>query len=78
MPRRPPGGDGRQAGVAGGDEGVAMILPGRHRPQHQALRHHGRHVLEAVHRQIDLTRAQGFLDLFDEQALAAHLGQGHI
>ena len=70
--------DFRQAGVAGGDEGVAIVFPGRHRPQHQPRGDLRRHVLEAVHRQINPARQQGLFDLLDEQALAAHLGQRHV
>ncbi len=78
MPTRPPGGISAKVGVAGRYEGIPAVFPGRHRPQHQALRHFRRHILEAVHRQVHLPRQERLFDLLDEQALAADLGQGDV
>jgi hypothetical protein len=38
----------------------------------------GRHVFQAVNRQVDAAVQKGFLDLFHKQALAAHFGQGNV
>ena len=67
-----------EIGITGRDEGIPAVLPGRHRAQHQALRHFRRHILEAVHRQVNLSGQERRFDLLDEQALAADLGQGDV
>src|SRR5690606_36630743 len=65
----------RQRDAAAADQRVARILAlggGRHG---QAGGQLGRHVLHAVHREVGLAVEQRLLDLLDEQALAADLGQ---
>jgi hypothetical protein len=77
-PHPPAGRDLPQRCVPVGNEGVPAILPLRHRAQGAAGGHLRGHVLEAVHRQVNLPGQQGLLDLLDEQPLAPDLGQGHI
>ena len=58
-----------------GDQDIACIFARQEGGDHEACRLRRRHVLHAVHRGIDPTRQQRLLDLLDEQALAAGLGQ---
>ena len=58
-----------------GDQHVARILARQEGRDHEARRLRRRHVLHAVHGGIDAAAEQRFLDLLDEQALAAGLGQ---
>ena len=57
------------------DQHVARILARQEGGDQQAGRLRRRHVLHAVDRGIDALRQQRLLDLLDEQALAAGLGQ---
>ena len=57
------------------DQHVARILARQERGDHQPGRQRRRHVLHAVHGDIDAPRQQRLLDLLDEQALAAGFGQ---
>ena len=67
-----------QRGVAVGEQAVHADLTLGHAAQDEALGQDHGHVLDAVHGQVGGTVQQGFLDLLDEQALAAHLGHGDI
>ena len=55
---------------------VARILARQHRGDVESLGQHGRHVLGAVHRKVDLAREQRVVDLLHEQPLAAGVGSG--
>ena len=57
------------------DQHVARILARQEGGDDEARRLRRRHVLHAVHRGVDAAREQRLLDLLDEQALAAGLGQ---
>ena len=77
--RPAPGGQvGQPLGLAG-DEHVARVLArGDGGDDEVGLvdqRHRDRHVLEAVHGEVDLPREQGLLELLGEQPLAAELVQ---
>ena len=65
-------------GIRAQHHGVARILARQHGADLQALRQHHRHVLAAVHRQVDLVAEQRILDLLDEQPLAADLRQRRL
>jgi hypothetical protein len=58
--------------------GVARILAGGRRRQHQPGRQLGRHVLERVHRQVHLARQERLLELLGEQPLSADFAQRHV
>ena len=64
-----------QGAVPPVDQGVPGVPSWQQGPQGQTLGHQGGHILEAVDRQVDLTRKQLLLDLFDEHA-QTHSGQG--
>ena len=57
------------------DQHVACIFARQEGGDHQPGRLRRRHVLHAVHGDVDAARQQRLLDLLDEQALAAGLGQ---
>ena len=57
------------------DDRVTRILALQHRADGESLRQDRRHVLAAVHREIDLAGQQRILDFLDEQSLAADLRQ---
>mmetsp|Transcript_15050 Transcript_15050/g.35640 ORF Transcript_15050/g.35640 Transcript_15050/m.35640 type:complete len:285 (-) Transcript_15050:548-1402(-) len=57
------------------DEGVARVFALQHGGEHEALRQLHRHVLQRVHRELGAPFGQGGLELLDEQALAADLGE---
>ena len=57
------------------DQHVACILARQEGADREARRLRRRHVLHAVDGGVDAARQQRFLDLLDEQALAAGLGQ---
>ena len=59
------------------DQRIARIRPLGKRHQRELRRQHGRQVLRAVHREIGPAVQQRVLDLLDEQALAAQLGERH-
>ena len=56
-----------------GNQHVARVLARRHGAKNQSLRLHRGQIFQAVHGNIDRAREQGFLDLLDEQTLAAGL-----
>ncbi len=64
-----------QAGVAGGDKGVARVFPFHHAGQCKAFGQFHGHILEGVHGDVGAAFFQGHFQFLDEQALAADLGQ---
>ncbi len=67
-----------QAGVAGRDEGIARILALHHAGQLEALGQLHGNVLERMHGHVGAAFFQRDFQLFHEEALAAHLGQGAV
>ena len=79
-PQRRGADDGALAQIApafdvAADQGIARILAGQERGEHQAVRQHGLHVLGGMHGKIDRAGQQRLLDLLGEQALAAGVRQ---
>ena len=60
------------------DQRVARIFALRDRRQRQARRQLRRHILQAMHRQVDRPRQQRLFDFLGEQSLAADLRQRHV
>jgi hypothetical protein len=60
------------------DEHIARVFAREHGHDREPRRQQGRQILRRMHRQIDLVRDQGLLDLLGEQALAADLGERPI
>ena len=72
---------GRQGGeifMARRDERIARVLAREDRGEREARRQLGRHVLHRVHRDVGAALGQRRLQLLDEQALAALLGERHV
>ncbi len=67
-----------QGGVVVGDKGVARVFALEHRAHHEPFGQLHRHVLEAVHGQVGATFGHRHFEFFDEQTLAADLGQGAV
>ena len=57
---------------------IPGIFAFEHGSEVETVGQHGRHVLAAVDREIDVTFQQGVFDLFDEETLSADLGQRHF
>ena len=69
------GGQLRQRQAPAVDQRIAGILAGQHRAQGQAVAQGRGHILQAMHRQIQIARPQPFLQFADEHA-QAHPGEG--
>ena len=57
------------------DEGIARILARRDGRQHEAFRHHHRHILHRMHGEVGLAFLHRHFEFLDEQALAADFGE---
>ena len=55
------------------DHGISRVFPRQHGANVEPLRQDGRHVLAAVHREIDVTDGERVFDFFHEQPFAADL-----
>ena len=75
MPTTAPCGSSSSDGVAVRDEGVARVLALEHGGEREARRQVHRHVLERVDGEVGAAVVERGLELLDEQALAADLGQ---
>ncbi len=62
----------------GQDQRVARVFAGQHRGDVEAVRQDRRHVLAAVHGEVDLAAQQRVLDFLHEQPLAADLGERRL
>ena len=58
-----------------GNESIAGIFAGRDGGQHEAFRHHHRHVLHRMHGEVGLALLHRHFEFLDEQALAADFGE---
>ncbi len=67
-----------QARIARRDKGIARVFALHHAGQGEALGQLHGHVLERVHGDMGAAFFQGHFQFLDEQALAAHLGEGAI
>ena len=75
---RRPGRQFRQTGIATADKGVMRVQTGGYRRENQPRRQFRRHVLEAVHGQIDIPGQHRCFQFLGEQSLAADLRQRHV
>ena len=68
----------RQAVECAADDRVAGVLALGDGRERQAFGYRGRHILEAVNREIDRAIEQRVLNFFCEQPFRSDLGQWHV